>query len=85
MALGIGGPRGPGGAVDHDPDGTPAPGPEDVRARNSRLLAWLTGGESLHNDRHAHPRAANFGMGSLVGIVGDRLLPVPRPDAPGRR
>jgi stearoyl-CoA desaturase (Delta-9 desaturase) len=31
-------------------------------ARNSRVLAWLTGGESLHNNHHAHPRAPKFSM-----------------------
>jgi stearoyl-CoA desaturase (delta-9 desaturase) len=29
-------------------------------AYNWRLLAWITGGESLHNNHHAHPRAAKF-------------------------
>ena len=32
-------------------------------AYNSRLLAWVTGGESLHNNHHAHPRAPKFSMG----------------------
>jgi len=32
-------------------------------AYNSRVLAWLTGGESLHNNHHAFPRAAKFSMG----------------------
>jgi len=31
-------------------------------ARNSRVLAWITGGESLHNNHHAHPRAPKFSM-----------------------
>ena len=31
-------------------------------AYNSRVLAWLTGGESLHNNHHAHPRAPKFSM-----------------------
>jgi fatty-acid desaturase len=31
-------------------------------AYNSRLLAWVTGGESLHNNHHAHPRAPKFSM-----------------------
>ena len=31
-------------------------------AYNSRLLAWITGGESLHNNHHAHPRSARFSM-----------------------
>jgi len=29
-------------------------------AYNSRLLAWITAGESLHNNHHAHPRSAKF-------------------------
>jgi stearoyl-CoA desaturase (Delta-9 desaturase) len=32
-------------------------------AFNSRALAWVTGGESLHNNHHAHPRAPKFSMG----------------------
>ena len=35
----------------------------DNTAFNSRTLAWLTGGESLHNNHHAHPRAPKFSMG----------------------
>lgn len=31
-------------------------------AYNSRFLAWVTGGESLHNNHHAHPRAPKFSM-----------------------
>jgi stearoyl-CoA desaturase (Delta-9 desaturase) len=31
-------------------------------AYNWRLLAWLTGGESLHNNHHAHPRSAKFSV-----------------------
>ena len=31
-------------------------------AYNWRLLAWITGGESLHNNHHAHPRAATFSL-----------------------
>jgi stearoyl-CoA desaturase (delta-9 desaturase) len=31
-------------------------------ARNSVVLAWLTGGESLHNNHHAHPRAPKFSV-----------------------
>jgi stearoyl-CoA desaturase (Delta-9 desaturase) len=34
-------------------------------AYNSRVLAWLTGGESLHNNHHAHPRAPKFSMRRL--------------------
>jgi stearoyl-CoA desaturase (delta-9 desaturase) len=31
-------------------------------AHNWRALAWITGGESLHNNHHAHPRSAKFSM-----------------------
>ena len=31
-------------------------------AYNSRLLAWITAGESLHNNHHAHPRAPKFSI-----------------------
>jgi stearoyl-CoA desaturase (delta-9 desaturase) len=31
-------------------------------AYNGRLLAWITGGESLHNNHHAHPRSPKFSM-----------------------
>ena len=31
-------------------------------AYNSRVLAWVTAGESLHNNHHAHPRAPKFSM-----------------------
>jgi stearoyl-CoA desaturase (delta-9 desaturase) len=31
-------------------------------AYNLRSLAWLTGGESLHNNHHAHPRSAKFSV-----------------------
>ena len=31
-------------------------------AYNSRSLAWITGGESLHNNHHAHPRAPKFSV-----------------------
>ena len=34
----------------------------DNTASNWRLLAWITGGESLHNNHHAHPRSAKFSM-----------------------
>ena len=34
----------------------------DNTARNSRVLAWITGGESLHNNHHAHPRAPRFSV-----------------------
>jgi stearoyl-CoA desaturase (delta-9 desaturase) len=53
-------------------------------AYNSRVLAWLTAGESLHNNHHAHPRSPKFSMRrseidpswlvirvmALVGLVG---------------
>lgn len=32
-------------------------------AYNSRILAWFTGGESLHNNHHAFPRAPKFSVG----------------------
>jgi stearoyl-CoA desaturase (delta-9 desaturase) len=31
-------------------------------AHNLRILAWVTGGESLHNNHHAHPRAPKFSV-----------------------
>lgn len=31
-------------------------------AYNSTVLAWLTAGESLHNNHHAYPRAPKFSM-----------------------
>ena len=34
----------------------------DNTASNWRLLAWVTGGESLHNNHHAHPRSAKFSV-----------------------
>jgi len=34
-------------------------------ARNSAVLAWMTGGESLHNNHHAHPRAPKFSVRRL--------------------
>lgn len=34
----------------------------DNTAYNGRLLAWVTGGESLHNNHHAHPRSAKFSL-----------------------
>jgi stearoyl-CoA desaturase (Delta-9 desaturase) len=34
-------------------------------AYNSRFLAWVTGGESLHNNHHAHPRAPRFSVRRL--------------------
>jgi len=34
-------------------------------AYNSRVLAWMTGGESLHNNHHAHPRSPRFSAGRL--------------------
>ncbi len=34
-------------------------------ATNIRMLAWLTGGESLHNNHHAHPSSPKFSMARL--------------------
>jgi stearoyl-CoA desaturase (delta-9 desaturase) len=31
-------------------------------AYNTPLLAWVTGGESLHNNHHAHPRSPKFSV-----------------------
>jgi stearoyl-CoA desaturase (delta-9 desaturase) len=31
-------------------------------ATNWRLLTWITGGESLHNNHHAHPRSPKFSV-----------------------
>jgi stearoyl-CoA desaturase (delta-9 desaturase) len=31
-------------------------------AHNWAILSWMTGGESLHNNHHAHPRAPKFSM-----------------------
>jgi stearoyl-CoA desaturase (Delta-9 desaturase) len=31
-------------------------------ASNWRLLAWITGGEALHNNHHAHPRSPKFSV-----------------------
>jgi stearoyl-CoA desaturase (Delta-9 desaturase) len=31
-------------------------------ASNWRILAWFTGGESLHNNHHAHPRSPKFSV-----------------------
>jgi len=31
-------------------------------AYNSRVLAWVTGGESLHNNHHAYPRSPKFSL-----------------------
>jgi len=33
-------------------------------ATNWRLLAWITAGESLHNNHHAHPRSPKFSVRS---------------------
>lgn len=34
-------------------------------AFNSRLFAWISGGESLHNNHHANPRSAKFSIRRL--------------------
>jgi len=34
-------------------------------AYNWRVLAWVTGGVSLHNNHHAHPRSAKFSVRRL--------------------
>jgi stearoyl-CoA desaturase (Delta-9 desaturase) len=61
-------------------------------AYNSRALAWMTGGESLHNNHHAHPRSPRFSARRLefdpswvviralaaVRLVGITGTPIPR-------
>lgn len=37
----------------------------DNSATNLRVLAWLTGGESLHNNHHARPSSPKFSMARL--------------------
>jgi len=37
----------------------------DHSATNLRVLAWLTGGESLHNNHHARPASPKFSMARL--------------------
>jgi stearoyl-CoA desaturase (delta-9 desaturase) len=44
-------------------------------AYNWRLFAWLTGGESLHNNHHAHPRSPKF---SVRGAEFDPSWPIIR-------
>ena len=44
-------------------------------AYNSRVFAWVSGGESLHNNHHAHPRSAKF---SVRGAEFDPSWPVIR-------
>ena len=39
--------------------------PTGDSATNLRVLAWLTGGESLHNNHHAHPSSRKFSMGGF--------------------
>src|SRR5437899_12141826 len=48
---------------------------------NIRLLAWLTGGESLHNNHHAYPSCPQFGVrpsGFDPSWVVDKLLSMVR-------
>jgi fatty-acid desaturase len=50
-------------------------------ATNIRLLAWFTGGESLHNNHHAYPSSPKFSMGRFEfdpSWVAIRLLMVLR-------
>src|SRR3989449_4911289 len=50
-------------------------------AYNSSVLAWVTGGESLHNNHHAHPRAPKFSVRRvecLSSLVGGGLVSAPR-------
>ncbi len=57
----------------------------DNTAYNWRLLSWVTGGESLHNNHHAHPRAPKFSVRRrefdpswvvIRGLVAVRLIVV---------
>jgi stearoyl-CoA desaturase (Delta-9 desaturase) len=59
-------------------------------AYNSRILAWVTGGESLHNNHHAHPRSAKFSVGRaefdpswpvIRVLAAMRLLTIVKPPA----
>ncbi|MBM3813593.1 MAG: hypothetical protein FJW20_18370 [Acidimicrobiia bacterium] len=34
----------------------------DNLATNVRIIAWMTGGEGLHNNHHEHPTASHFAM-----------------------
>ena len=37
----------------------------DNRATNLKWVAWLTGGEGLHNNHHEYPASARFAQKSL--------------------
>jgi stearoyl-CoA desaturase (Delta-9 desaturase) len=68
-------------------------------ASNWRLLALITGGESLHNNHHAHPRSAKFSMRrsefdpswpiirslAAVGLLAIQGPPIAWARAPARR
>jgi stearoyl-CoA desaturase (delta-9 desaturase) len=54
-------------------------------AYNWRVVSWFTGGESLHNNHHAHPRAPKFSVGRwefdpswlvIRALVASRLIVV---------
>jgi stearoyl-CoA desaturase (Delta-9 desaturase) len=71
----------------------------DNTASNWRLLAWITGGESLHNNHHAHPRSAKFSVRrsefdpswpiirslAAVGLLAIQGTPIAWARAPARR
>jgi stearoyl-CoA desaturase (delta-9 desaturase) len=71
----------------------------DNTAYNCRLLTWVTGGESLHNNHHAHPRSAKFSVRrsefdpswviiralAAVGLLAIQDAPVARIHASTRR
>jgi stearoyl-CoA desaturase (delta-9 desaturase) len=71
----------------------------DNTAYNWRLLTWVTGGESLHNNHHAHPRSAKFSVRrsefdpswaiiralAAVGLLAIQDAPVARVHASTRR
>ena len=62
-------------------------------AYNATLLAWMTAGESLHNNHHAHPRSPKFSvrrievdpswvvirMLAAIGLVVITGVPAPSP------
>jgi stearoyl-CoA desaturase (Delta-9 desaturase) len=65
----------------------------DNTARNSVLLAWVTGGESLHNNHHANPRSPRFSVRSgevdpswpvIRALAASRLLTIEGAPAPNR-
>jgi stearoyl-CoA desaturase (delta-9 desaturase) len=63
-------------------------------AYNWRLFAWISGGESLHNNHHAHPGSAKFSVGRaefdptwliIRALAALRLLVIVGAPVPGTR